>query len=636
MPLNNQITNGDAATPALFNDRFTPVYVAGDGTYGVKGDGVTNDQPALQALADLVPSGSVISLLPGATYLLEDDEDGNAYVTFSNKNIVIEGNGATIKMGAGTGYVGLRVHAATTGVIDYAIFRNIIFDGNKANQNWPGGPNGQGWEVDIGNHGGLSAHRVNFVVFDGCVIKNNVSDGIVTNVCETAVITNCLGKDAAPLDFSESGRQNNYFKARGNDHGRLFVSNCETRDGSIGIHFSSAGAAGGQVLADDTMLMVSNCYVYNPAQNGIKSEQAKTVIVRGCVLDADDSTYIADIPIGNECEFAFISDTHVRHGRIDFANATNLVFGGVHDVRVEADSTDEGIANCTHASLCRVSNVSGGGILFKSGAGSGYGSNLYITQWSGNGITRARFLSDVELDNAAGGSSGTGIRCNSDTLRLRGFKVSSCSTGISVDNASARAIISDGEVKNTSRNSIGMIQADIFVVRAVICENFGSDTTVSNSQRAAIGGPNTGAVATLSAIEGCYFLKTGGGTYYDRSYDEGGFTAPALTRYINNYEGANVTRTPSFSATTVISHGNYPLDENSGTAFIANGGSVTHGLRNTPSAVFIEPTVAKRIHAVIATSNTTFGVALHDDTGAAIASAETVYWRARVNGATRP
>lgn len=67
-------------------------------------------------------------------------------------------------------------------------------------------------------------------------------------------------------------------------------------------------------------------------------------------------------------------------------------------------------------------------------------------------------------------------------------------------------------------------------------------------------------------------------------------------------------------------------DQGSGTASIANGNTISHGLGRTPTAATITPTVAKRLASITAKSSTTLTVSLHDDTGAAITVAENVNW----------
>ncbi len=69
--------------------------------------------------------------------------------------------------------------------------------------------------------------------------------------------------------------------------------------------------------------------------------------------------------------------------------------------------------------------------------------------------------------------------------------------------------------------------------------------------------------------------------------------------------------------------------EGGGSASVVNGGTIAHGLAVNPSVVNVTASVAKREVAVTAKDGTNLTIALHDDTGAAIAVAETVYWEAR-------
>lgn len=84
----------------------------------------------------------------------------------------------------------------------------------------------------------------------------------------------------------------------------------------------------------------------------------------------------------------------------------------------------------------------------------------------------------------------------------------------------------------------------------------------------------------------------------------------------------------TFGANTRVRNNIGWKTEARGSASITNGSLVAHGLAGTPTFVSVTPAVAKRIVAVTARDGTNLAISLHDDTGAAIAVAETVYWRA--------
>ena len=71
------------------------------------------------------------------------------------------------------------------------------------------------------------------------------------------------------------------------------------------------------------------------------------------------------------------------------------------------------------------------------------------------------------------------------------------------------------------------------------------------------------------------------------------------------------------------------VDENSGATSVADGGTITHGLRTTPTTVRCTPSVAGEMVAVTAVGATTFTVAIkkHDNTAG---TTQTVYWNAEV------
>lgn len=80
-------------------------------------------------------------------------------------------------------------------------------------------------------------------------------------------------------------------------------------------------------------------------------------------------------------------------------------------------------------------------------------------------------------------------------------------------------------------------------------------------------------------------------------------------------------------AASVIRRNRGYTTENGGSASIADGGTIAHGLSTTPTRITLTPAVASRhVSGVPGASNIT--VALKDTAGTAVAAAETVYWTA--------
>jgi len=68
---------------------------------------------------------------------------------------------------------------------------------------------------------------------------------------------------------------------------------------------------------------------------------------------------------------------------------------------------------------------------------------------------------------------------------------------------------------------------------------------------------------------------------------------------------------------------------NSGSASVADGGTIAHGLAETPSYVNLTASVDGHIAVATAVDATSITVGLVDDAGSAVGTAETVYWEAR-------
>lgn len=69
--------------------------------------------------------------------------------------------------------------------------------------------------------------------------------------------------------------------------------------------------------------------------------------------------------------------------------------------------------------------------------------------------------------------------------------------------------------------------------------------------------------------------------------------------------------------------------ENEGTASVADGGTIAHGLQKTPTFVNLTTTAQGHIAAASAVDGTNITVQLSDDAGNAVGTAETVYWEAK-------
>lgn len=82
-----------------------------------------------------------------------------------------------------------------------------------------------------------------------------------------------------------------------------------------------------------------------------------------------------------------------------------------------------------------------------------------------------------------------------------------------------------------------------------------------------------------------------------------------------------------FNTTTDNSYGF--TTENGGTASVADGGTISHGLNTTPTIVNVTSSVQGHVASVSSVGSSDITIELSDSSGSAVTSAETVYWEAK-------
>lgn len=174
--------------------------------YGTKGDGVTNDAPAIQkAIAALAPTGGTITLPPG-TYLLGTSAGGvevypngqpiqNAII-INKPNVVFKGAGATTVLK-------LKAHAKMRAIAVSAnnvTIDSLVVDGNKAQRDgsvsWPGGD-----VVDTL----IGGFKVSHMTVKNCEVRNGIEDGIGFWKSDDALVQNCYSHDNGTPQAGGSG-----------------------------------------------------------------------------------------------------------------------------------------------------------------------------------------------------------------------------------------------------------------------------------------------------------------------------------------------------------------------------------------------------------------------------------------------
>lgn len=187
-------------------------------TYGAKGDGVTNDAPAIRSAIAALPSDGGVLIFPKGTYLLGNGSSphytnvsgkygGTATIgtdnslSFNGKtNLTIRGNGSTIKS-----------HTANSCIINNRIFdffkcdnlvmQDLVIDGSKNNRA-PWGGDGSAYNlqhninIDACKRVTLRNVRSNNSVMDGLMIQSSTLFANQNIWSEDILIENCQFNNA--------------------------------------------------------------------------------------------------------------------------------------------------------------------------------------------------------------------------------------------------------------------------------------------------------------------------------------------------------------------------------------------------------------------------------------------------------
>ncbi|MDR3642204.1 MAG: right-handed parallel beta-helix repeat-containing protein [Candidatus Doudnabacteria bacterium] len=183
--------------------------------YGAKGDGITDDAPAIQkAIVALSTSGGTVTV-PAGTYMLGTSAGGVEYYPNGQpiQNAIIINKPNVIFKGAGkTTILELMAHTKMR-VIDVTASNvtvdNLVIDGNKSQRNgsvgWPNGDVVDGLLVgdQVANH----------ITFQNCEVRNGIESGMGFWKSDDATVQNCFSHDngipqagGSGLDFSGGAR----------------------------------------------------------------------------------------------------------------------------------------------------------------------------------------------------------------------------------------------------------------------------------------------------------------------------------------------------------------------------------------------------------------------------------------------
>jgi hypothetical protein len=166
--------------------------------FGAKGDGVTNDQPAIQQALDSLSNDGGIVTLPVGTFLLGSSA-GGAEQTFPNgtpmesalmirrDNLVLQGQGSASILQLAP-HMKLRI--LTIDSVSGVTVEDLVADGNKtqrdASQGWPNGD-----VVDAMLHG----YQTTALHYLRVEARNGLEDGLTTWMSTNPIVDTCYSHD---------------------------------------------------------------------------------------------------------------------------------------------------------------------------------------------------------------------------------------------------------------------------------------------------------------------------------------------------------------------------------------------------------------------------------------------------------
>jgi hypothetical protein len=344
-PMNEYLTtDGNIPYPVLAQKKFQNIDTRSFINvmdYGASGDGSKPDDAAISKAFEVCKDGGGVLFPKGKIFLIQ-----NLIRIPLNKNITVYAYGATFKMAQQTGYNAIAFECQASDATN-VLWLGGTFDGNKAQQSYPGSSSGNAWMVTQPNYGFLTIKRAQFALVKDVTLKNTVYDGVNLFECALGVIADSKASYGANLNYARTkskygkGHQSTYFKCTRKNSQVVYFINLDCKEGSIGIQYST------NVVSDSSLAVVNNCHFYNQSQDAIHFESCRKIFVYKSTISAADNSknYHADLHISNSCEIASIKDCQFNNGRIDFHNGSDLQIGIVEDCRFETSQLQNDTAS---------------------------------------------------------------------------------------------------------------------------------------------------------------------------------------------------------------------------------------------------------------------------------------------------
>lgn len=267
-------------------------YAVGSNAFGAKGDGVTDDTAALNAVAAAVnTAGGGIVYLPAGTYLTTNG------LVFTTSNVSVYGDGVGVSIIKVTAYAdGIRFAAGypnPTAIISNVTVRDLSVNGNYY---------GAGWTVSSDTYGnGINLNGTQNFFVHHCSVYGTSGQGIVSTFADTSggsqiqaqgSITDCIvNMDAATVGLIGIGveGQFSHVVVSGN------TVTCTTATGGVdGVYVGDLGPTTG---VDNRGCVISNNVLIGQATSGngiLIEENWRAVTVHGNTIQFFDNSIRLD------------------------------------------------------------------------------------------------------------------------------------------------------------------------------------------------------------------------------------------------------------------------------------------------------------------------------------------------------
>lgn len=366
--------------------------------FGAVGDGITDDTVAIQAALDSVGVDGATVYFPNGIYLVTTLGPknntllvGGSRPTFGLDSFLGVRN-AVIKQKASTNLPLITDHAL--GIVYAVTLRNLVLDGNKANQSTP---NHGVHLIDTG--AGTDAQWQ----FENLLVRDCTGDGIRagnfrrSNRILSCDIVGCDGNAVSLLSTDNTVFDTN--PAQSGGHG-IYLE--QGRNHFVGCNVFSNDLCGMSMTSSVTDCMVENCVFDLNGQDGINLAGARNAVVACSFNDnsaSADNTYsniTLDFPNTTAVQNSIIGSTHTHVA----SNAWKSKYGVVANVNVVVLGMSYSLSSSPFGTGS-INNIAGnagplGAVIAAESVGLVDGANFHVgattgTKFGGSALAKLGF-----------------------------------------------------------------------------------------------------------------------------------------------------------------------------------------------------------------------------------------------------